>query len=288
MDRHEYHRATMNEGAAEEFAGSALSRAEVAARQWPSPPRPMFVSAGAYAAPARQHAAPHRYAVWKLAYYRSGAIDALVDDVSYPVTAGSVLVVPPHADHAEIAHTAYANYYVLVNARTDLPWPRLTADDGGQRIGGVFAALVREKSAPDQHARAMVDALVRQLDILLRRDLSRRHDSTARAIVNAVELLMEERYAEHLSIDAVAREVGVSGSTLRAYFAAELGMSPQRRLLEIRLRHAVSLLQTSDLTLASVADRCGYHSASHLSRHVKAALSATPGEIRRRGHLPPL
>lgn len=246
----------------------------------------MFVSAGAYAAPRLRHAAPHRYAVWKLAYYRSGAIDALVDGVSHPVTAGSVLVVPPHADHAEVAHTAYSNYFVLVNARPDQPWPRLTTDDGAQRLGAVFAALVREKSDPDEHARAMVDALVRQVDILLRRDLSRRHDSAARAAVNAVEQLMEERYAEHLGIDELAREVGVSGSTLRAHFAAELGVSPQRRLLDIRLRHAVSLLQTSDLTLASVADRCGYHSASHLSRHVKAALDATPGEIRRRGRLP--
>ncbi|MBB5785456.1 helix-turn-helix domain-containing protein [Jiangella mangrovi] len=270
----------------ERFPGSALSRAEAAARQWPSPPRPMFVSAGAYAAPRLRHAAPHRYAVWKLAYYRSGSIDALVDGVGYPVAAGSVLVVPPHADHAELAHTAYSNYFVLVNARPDQPWPRLTTDDGEQRLGAAFAALVREKSDPDEHARAMVDALVRQVDILLRRDLARRHDSAARAVVNAVEQLMEERYAEHVGIDALAREVGVSGSTLRAHFAAELGTSPQSRLLDIRLRHAVSLLQTSDLTLASVAERCGYHSASHLSRHVKAALNATPGEIRRRGRLP--
>ncbi|WP_157987987.1 AraC family transcriptional regulator [Jiangella endophytica] len=273
----------MNTAPVDQFAGSALTRAEAAARLWPSPPRPMFVSAGAYAAPRLRHAAPHRYAVWKLAYYRSGSIDALVDCVTHPVTAGSVLVVPPHADHAEVAHTAYSNYFVLVNARPDQPWPRLTADDGEQRLGAIVAALVREKADPDEHAGAMVDALVRQVDILLRRDLSRRHDSVPRAVVNAVEQLMGERYAEHLSIDALAREVGVSGSTLRAYFAAELGASPQRRLLDIRLRHAVSLLQTSDLTLASVAERCGYHSASHLSRHVKATLNATPGEVRRRG-----
>ncbi|SDU59204.1 helix-turn-helix transcriptional regulator [Jiangella alkaliphila] len=277
----------MNGETVERFAGSALSRAEAAARQWPSPQRPMFVSAGAYSARRLQHAAPHRYAVWKLAYYRSGAIDALVDGVSYPITAGTVLVVPPHADHAEVAHTAYSNYFVLVNARPDWPWPLITTDDGANRLGGVFAALVREKSAPDEHALAMVDALVQQVDIALRRDHARRHDSAARTIVNAVDQLLEERYAEQVRLDAVARDVGVSGSTLRAYFAAELGMSPQARLLEIRLRHAVALLRTSDLTLASVAERCGYHSASHLSRHVKAALSSTPGEIRRRGHLLP-
>ncbi|HEY9412004.1 MAG TPA: AraC family transcriptional regulator [Jiangellaceae bacterium] len=265
------------------FAGSSLARAAKAAVQWPRPPRPMFVSAGAYSAPIRQDAAPHRYAVWKLTYYRSGRIDALVDDTRYAVTAGTVLVVPPHVDHAEIAHTAYSNYYVLVNALPDWPWPSVTADDGSHRLGSAFAGLAREMASPDDLAETMIDALVQQIDIVLRRDHARRHESQARAIVNAVDQLLEERHAEHVRIDDLAREVGVSGSTLRAYFTGELGMPPQARLLQIRLGHAVALLQTSDLTLASIADRCGYHSPSHLSRHLKSAMSCTPGEVRRRG-----
>jgi AraC-like DNA-binding protein len=242
----------------------------------------MFVSAGAYSARRQQHAAPHRYAVWKLTYYRSGHIDALVDDTRHTVAPGTVLVVPPDADHAEIAHTSYSNYYVLVHARQDRPWPRITTDDSTRRLGDAFAALVREMSTPDDHAPAMVDAIVRQIDITLTRANAHRNDSTARAIVIAVDRLLEERHAERLRVDELAREAGVAGSTLRAYFVAELGISPQARLLEIRRRHAVTLLQTSNLTLASVAERCGYYSASHLSRHLRTALSCTPGEIRAR------
>lgn len=119
----------------------------------------------------------------------------------------------------------------------------------------VFSALAREH--PEDHPEqapgddlgddaAMIAALVRQLDLQLRRDLDRQDRSPARAAVDV----------------------------------AELGRSPQRRLLDIRLRHAVVLLQTSDLTLAAVAERCGYHSPSHLTRHVKTALDTTPGRLR--------
>ena len=263
-------------------AESAQARAARAARAWPSPTAPRFVSAGAYSAPSGRHAAPHRYAVWKLSYYRSGHIDALVGDTTHAVVPGTVLIVPPHVDHAERAHTDYSNYYVLVHADRDRPWPRSTADDGARRLGDAFAALVREGSTPDEHTPIMIDALVRQIDVTLSRATTHRHDTPARVIVQAVDRLLEERHAEHLRVDRLADEAGVSVSTLRAYFVAELGMSPRARLLDIRRRHAVTLLETSTLTLASVAERCGFYSESHLSRHLRAALDCTPGEVRAR------
>lgn len=268
-----------------ELGETSQERAARAAVLWPRPTHPMFVSVGAYSARRGHHAAPHRYAVWKLTYYRSGRIDAQVDDTSYRLTPGTVLAVPPYVDHAEVAHTDYSNYYLLVHALPDRSWPRVTADVGSERLGSAFAALVREMSTIDEHSRSMIDALVQQIDITLRRDNARRKESASRVVVNAVEQLLEERHSERLRVRDVAREVGVSGSALRAYFARELGISPQARLLEIRLRHAVALLQTSDLTLGAVAARCGFNSASHLSRHVKAALACTPGELRRRGWL---
>lgn len=242
----------------------------------------MFVSAGAYSAPRGRHAAPHRYAVWKLTYYRAGRIDAFVAETRYAMTPGSVLAVPPGVDHAEVAHTDYSNYYVLVNALLDWPWSRLTVDAGTPRLSGTFAALVREVSLVDEHSGSMIDALVQQVDVTLRRGAAQRRDSTARAVVNAVEQILEDRYGEHLSVDDLASDVGVSASTLRSYFARETGTSPHARLRAVRLRHAVTLLQASDLTLAAIAARCGYHSASHLARHLKAALGCTPGEVRRR------
>jgi AraC-like DNA-binding protein len=266
-----------------ELGETSQERAARAAVLWPRPTHPIFVSVGAHSARRGQHAAPHRYAVWKLAYYRSGRIDAQVDDTRYQVTPGTVLAVPPYVDHAEVAHTDYSNYYLLLHALPDQSWPRVTADVGSERLGNAFATLVREMSAIDEHSRSMIDALVQQIDITLRRDNARTQESASRVVVNAVEQLLEERHSERLRVRDVAREVGVSGSALRAYFAKYLGVSPQARLFEIRLRHAVALLQTSDLTLGAVAARCGFNSASHLSRHVKATLACTPGELRRRG-----
>jgi AraC family transcriptional regulator len=48
-----------------------------------------------------------------------------------------------------------------------------------------------------------------------------------------------------------------------------------------RLDRARALLRETALPLADIAAACGYASASHLSRHVKAATGATPGQLRR-------
>lgn len=269
----------MSRGTARPAAVSSQERAARAASSSPHPTDPAFVWIGAYAARRGQHAPPHRYDVWKLTYYRAGRIDAFIDTTRYAVTPGTVLAVPPRADHSEVAHRDYANYYLLVNAPPDWPWPPVMTDDGS--FGTAFTHLLHEISATDEHSPAMLTALVRQIDITLRRDAVRRRTDSARATVAAAERLLEERHPDPLRIAEVAQAVGVSGSTLRAWFAATIGMSPKARLLEIRLRHAVVLLQTSDLTLSVIARRCGYHSASHLSRHLKTVMGCAPGTLRR-------
>lgn len=259
----------------------AAERAATAALRRPRPAGPEYVAVGAWAAPAGRHAGPHRYAVWKLTYYREGHIDAFVDDVRHRVGPGSVLVVPPLVLHAEQADTDYANTYLLVNAPLSWPWPPAATDDDGS-IGHAFAMLLRESGSTGPYTAAMIGALLTEVDIWLRRAGESIAISPAGRAVAAAEQIMATEHPQALRIANLAGRVGVSVSTLRGYFMAELGSSPQARLRQIRLQHAMVLLGASDLTVEAVAARCGYHSASHLSRQLKADTGHTPGQFRDR------
>lgn len=240
----------------------------------------MFVSIGAYAARRGQDAPAHRHAAWKVGYYRTGHTESWVDGRHFDVSPGTVLTMRPDAAHAERANTAYSNYYLLLDAPPGQPWPAICYDDGAHTIGNCFAALLAETSAPDPQSPAMIAALVTQLDLLLRRRRRQPRPSRAQLAVRAAEQLFEERYAEPVRMDDTARTAGVSTSALRAYFHQVLGVSPTGRLRQVRLRHALALLRTSDLPLTAVAARCGFDSASHLSRQVKAATGRAPGALR--------
>lgn len=263
-----------------EAATSAAERAARAAVRQPRPAGPEFVTIGQYQAPAGRHAAPHRYRVWKLTRYQSGSIDAYVDGIRHPVVKGSILAIPPGVSHAERAHTAYSNTYLLINAPRQWPWPLTPVHEQTSSLDIAFSALSEEAIRSDPFAATMISALITQIDITLRRATDNAGLSRPAAIVNTVERLFAQHHAETVKISEIAHQVGVSASTLRAYFVRELGTSPQARLRQIRLQYAMLLLRTSDLTVEAIATRSGYHSASHLSRHLKATDGRPPGDLR--------
>lgn len=239
-----------------------------------------FSSIGSWTALLGQHAPPHRHAGWKVTYYRTGRIDSIVDGVRYEVTGGDVLVLHPNALHEEIAHTAYSNYYLLLEAPPDQPWPAACYAEAAHDVGWLLSRTLREASSTTPDKAAMTPALLRVLDLTLRRAHPDEHPSVSQTIVRAVEQLYEECYSGTVSISDMARQVGVSSSSLRHYFTSLRGVSPQEALQQVRLRQALALLRSSDLSLASIAERCGFHSASHLSRRVKAATGSSPGRLR--------
>lgn len=239
-----------------------------------------FASIGSWSAEHGQHAPPHRHADWKVTYYRTGRIDSVVDGHRYGVTAGDVLVLHPNAVHEEIAHTAYSNYYLLVQAPLEQPWPATCFADAARDVGWLLSRILQEASSNEPDASSMTPSLLRVLDLTLRRAHPDERPSVSQTTVRAVEQLYEENYSSSVSIADTARQVGVSASTLRHYFTLLRGVSPQEALQQVRLRQALALLRSSDLSLASVAERCGFHSASHLSRHVKSATGSSPGQLR--------
>lgn len=262
-----------------------------------SPPLtlPKLVSVGAWNAVRGRDFPPHRHTVWEVVYYRAGHIRCPLGDQVFAGQPGVVLATPPGVTHAEIALTAYANFWAQIEAPPETPWPLHALDDVDQSLGHVISALVREdiarREGPSDH-QAMIGLLLAQLDLLLRRAAASPPVEDAELTVRRAERLMDERCAgitvhdgedgATSALTGIAREVGVAPSTLRAYFAACRGISPRDCWQAIRVRRAVALLRTSTLTLEAVAHLCGYDSASHLSRHVKRATGDSPGALRRR------
>jgi transcriptional regulator GlxA family with amidase domain len=104
------------------------------------------------------------------------------------------------------------------------------------------------------------------------------------ALVREAERIMEESFGErNIGVEQVARLAGVSVSTLRAAFAEVRQCPPRETLARVRLRHALTFLRTSDLTLDATARLCGFDSASHLSRRVKESTGVSPGRLRGKG-----
>lgn len=80
----------------------------------------------------------------------------------------------------------------------------------------------------------------------------------------------------------VARQSGLSLSTLERLFRKNLNRSPGAELRRQRLARACELLIGTDLSLADVATRSGMGSASSLVQAFQRAMNTTPGAYRQR------
>ncbi|KAG8153790.1 helix-turn-helix domain-containing protein [Burkholderia catarinensis] len=96
----------------------------------------------------------------------------------------------------------------------------------------------------------------------------------------AKELLMEKGNLG-VSISDVANECDLSRGYFIRAFSRTTGRTPHQWLLEQRVAQARELIMSSDLTLAEIADACGFADQSHLNRVFVKVVGHPPGAWRR-------
>jgi AraC-like DNA-binding protein len=159
---------------------------------------------------------------------------------------------------------------------------RQAADDG------VIAQFVRLALAESTARRAGGEVVLAHLSELLFVEVVRRHLSTlppehsgwlaglrdehvGRALGK-----IHERPAHPWSLETLAREVGVSRSALAERFADFVGVPPMQYLAQWRMQLAATLLSSTAIGLAEMAERVGYGSEAALSRAFKRWVGVAP------------
>jgi transcriptional regulator GlxA family with amidase domain len=92
---------------------------------------------------------------------------------------------------------------------------------------------------------------------------------------------MEERLAEPLTVDAMARHAGYSPRSFARRFRAETGTTPLQWLIMRRVAEAQRLLEGSDCAVEEVAARCGFGAAVALRQHFGRVVGTSPTSYRR-------
>lgn len=98
-------------------------------------------------------------------------------------------------------------------------------------------------------------------------------------VLSIIEL-MEAHLAEPLSLLEIADGAGLSRRQIERLFRQEMGRSPARYYLEIRLDRARHLLIQSTMPVVEVAVACGFVSASHFSKCYRELYNRSPQQER--------
>jgi AraC family transcriptional activator of mtrCDE len=84
------------------------------------------------------------------------------------------------------------------------------------------------------------------------------------------------------TVDTLAEQVAMGRSNFATRFARETGKTPMEYLAQERMKHAAVYLETTDMKVAEVGQRVGYHSEASFIRRFVTCFGVTPGELRKR------
>ncbi|MBR5783118.1 MAG: helix-turn-helix transcriptional regulator [Clostridia bacterium] len=91
---------------------------------------------------------------------------------------------------------------------------------------------------------------------------------------------MHEHLGEHITLEDMAGFVHLSSSFFHVVFKEIMQKTPHRYLLELRLSQAKNLLINSDMSLALIAEKCGFDSQVYFNYIIKKELGITPKKYR--------
>ncbi len=93
---------------------------------------------------------------------------------------------------------------------------------------------------------------------------------------------LDEHCAEPDALTGAARAAAVTPQHLIRLFRAHYDTTPGRHLWRMRVERGAGLLTASGLTVAEIADRCGFKNPFHFSRLLRQQQGLSPRQLRQR------
>lgn len=98
----------------------------------------------------------------------------------------------------------------------------------------------------------------------------------------AAAQFIDNHFSQPVSLKEIAAAAGRSEAYLNRLFRKRFGTTALHRLLQRRAEHARFLLESTDLPIWRVAERCGVPDAQHFNKFVRSMLGASPSAVRKR------
>lgn len=98
--------------------------------------------------------------------------------------------------------------------------------------------------------------------------------------ITQAQIWLEDNFHTQVKVAELAEKFDFSQRNFDRRFRNALGKSPLQYLQDTRLRNAKELLKSSNLSIAEIANHCGYQNASSFTRIFRRAFHTSPRKYR--------
>lgn len=105
-------------------------------------------------------------------------------------------------------------------------------------------------------------------------------DNRSTRPVKVAQLYIEEHYMEPLTLEEIAKEIGLNESYLSSIFKKQVGKSLIDYLTHVRIQHAKELLIDPERSIEDISDEVGFSDPKYFTRRFKKYTGVSPRAYR--------
>ena len=215
---------------------------------------------------------PHSHELWEFCVNTEGSGTLTMGGLEVPFAVGTVTCIPPHVTHFKTSAEGFRDYFFYTDEflsaeglRFDETRPLLLQDDSAGTLTALIKAVFNLYYRKKPEEKGIVLALFRDLMQLL---AVRAAVRTSQPLVEQIKERITENFADP-NLD------------LPKLFKDETGLTPTEFLTHLRMdyaRHLLEQKQAMNLSVARVAELCGYVDERYFSRVFRAQEGVSPRE----------
>ena len=245
----------------------------------------------------------HIHSAVELLYIKEGSFTAVLDGADFDLDEGDLILFCSNAIHHVFAKNSLSSRYYVIKIPPSI-FPEMSGRETGaeyvmrfalQHKGGkclwtaaelavspllpILQTLVQEyESKTYAFDFAMKLKIMELLLTILREDHLKDEQPQSRMteMIYQVVLYVRQHFAEDISEQKLAHDLGLSYSYFSRNFKKVTGLTFKQYLNRTRINHAEQLLLTSHLSVSEVATRCGFNNISYFISVYRSLKGETP------------
>lgn len=242
----------------------------------------------------------HVHDVAEIVCITHGRVTMTIADKTFTLTPGDIAVAFPSVPHSYDAVSEDADGLALIfspNTITEfthnfrcmmLASPLLTAAQCDQEMPGIIATMQRLNLQKNKHLKlGYLHMFLSHLFANLRLQPLEKHMHTG--LSSQVLHYISEHYTEPISLEIIARALGISRTHLSHFFSQQLKINFCQYINTLRIDYACYLLRDPAYTISQIVYLCGYGNPRTFHRAFMTHCKMTPKQYRSRfsaGDLP--
>ncbi|WP_168735699.1 helix-turn-helix transcriptional regulator [Cohnella fermenti] len=228
----------------------------------------------------------HRHDCFELVYYLEGAGDGVIDNTSYSYSANTFSLIRPAVYHNE-SHREETDLVCIGFLAHEYPdLSRLLANgtyaDPSCQLLPIVSKMKRELLNRSLRFQWKLELLLNEFLIEFERTRTQQFISSS---FDYIENYIHENFNQDIHLPSLARMSGYSYDHFRHLFKLKTGESPWNYIISKRIEHAKKLMLSTDLSMSSLCQECGFTSSSQFSGTFRKLTGLTPTEFKRKNFI---